>query len=140
MASEPFKFHTCKILHNSYLQHISTLRYFNRSFDPAALAESFRNYPLQLAIDTPELISSPFFKGFPSLGIYSEDKRLNIRRRLWHNCSLLLIIQRTGIDYRLGRLIGTKHNEQIADHRRFAFGIKGHHFVRFEFVQSHLYH
>lgn len=60
MASEPFKFHTCKILHNSYLQHISTLRYFNRSFDPAALSESFRNYPLQLAIDTPELISSPF--------------------------------------------------------------------------------
>ena len=50
------------------------------------------------------------------------------------------MVQRTSIDYGLGRIVTTEYDEQIADHGSFLVIVQLHDMLVREFVEGHLHH
>ena len=53
---------------------------------------------------------------------------------------LFLMIQRTRVNHRLRRLIGTEHHEQVAHHGRFLLLIEVYNLLSRELVERELHH
>ena len=109
--------------------------------EAAGAAQGVVDEPLELAVDRAELVSGPFLQGFHRGGVYAKHETLGLGLFLRHGCWLMpLLIQRTGVEYRLGGLVGAEDHEQVADHGGLLGLVQFYDILVVYLLEGHLHH
>ncbi len=75
---------------------------------------------LDLSVQAAQIIVCPTLNALEDCGVDSKEERFPVR----HVMNLLM--NRPGVEDRLGRLLATQHDEEIADHGRLPFFVQLH--------------
>ena len=98
--------------------------------EPSAFAQCFMYNPLKLSVGASEFIGCPFLYGVHRFRIYSQDKAFCRTFFLGHRIRISrLMVQRAGIQYRLGGFVGTQYDQEVAHHGGFLVVVQFHNLV-----------
>ena len=108
--------------------------------EAAGAAQGVVDEPLELAVDRAELVGGPFLQGFHRGGVYAEHETFGLGLLFCHLVSIVLLVERAGVEYGLGGLVGAENHEQIADHGGLLGLVQLYDILVVYLLEGHLHH